>query len=233
MLPLDHFKHTSNSGTIQASNSFDFHEWAYLKCKRCLDALIMSLARMYAMPINFYLELLEGDACHIMGVHQHILEKSSMFNSFVSLQNLFSSSGLVKISASWSSVPTLSMQMSPFCWWSLMKWWQTSICFVLECWTGLLVSFTTLSLSHSNGTCLNLIPKSLKVASSKVIEHNNYRSKCTPLRRLKVLYYFASLMTKTQVIFPIVVMCPMCSFSQLCIPHNRSPNIQSTKILLL
>ena len=26
MLPLDHFKHTSNSGTIQASNLFDFHE---------------------------------------------------------------------------------------------------------------------------------------------------------------------------------------------------------------
>ena len=26
MLPLHHFKHTSNSGTIQASNSFDFHE---------------------------------------------------------------------------------------------------------------------------------------------------------------------------------------------------------------
>ena len=26
MLPLDHFKHTSNSGTIQALNSFDFHE---------------------------------------------------------------------------------------------------------------------------------------------------------------------------------------------------------------
>jgi hypothetical protein len=29
MLPLDHFKHRGNSGTIQASNSFDFHEWAY------------------------------------------------------------------------------------------------------------------------------------------------------------------------------------------------------------
>jgi hypothetical protein len=26
MLPLDHIKHGSNSGTIQASNSFDFHE---------------------------------------------------------------------------------------------------------------------------------------------------------------------------------------------------------------
>ena len=112
----------------------------------------------------FYLELLEGEACHIMGMHQHIFEKSRMFNSFLSLQNLFSSYGLVKISASWSSVPTLSMQMSPFCWWSLMKWWWTSMCFVLECWTMLLVSFTSLSLSQSNGTCLNLIQKSLRVA---------------------------------------------------------------------
>ena len=29
MLPLDHIKHRSNSGTIQASSSFSFHEWAY------------------------------------------------------------------------------------------------------------------------------------------------------------------------------------------------------------
>ena len=130
----------------------------------CLDALIMSLARMNVMPINLYLVLLEGEAYYITGVHQHILVKSSMFNSLLSLQNLFSSSGLVKISVSWSSVPTLSIQMSPFYWWSLMKWWLTSIWFVFECWTGLLVSFTTLSLSHSNDTCLNLIPKSLKVA---------------------------------------------------------------------
>ena len=69
-----------------------------LKCERCLDALNMSLARMYAMPINFYLGLLEGEACHISGeVHQHIFEKSNMFNSFLSLQNLFSSNGLVKL----------------------------------------------------------------------------------------------------------------------------------------
>ena len=68
------------------------------------------------------------------------------------------------ISATWSSVPILSMQMSPFCWWSLMKWWRTTMCFVLVCWTGLLVSFTALSLSHSNGTCLKLIPKSFNVA---------------------------------------------------------------------
>jgi len=61
------------------------------------------------------------------GVHQHIFEKSSMFNSFLSLQNLFSSNGLVNISASWSSLSILSVQMSPFCWWSLMKWWRTSV----------------------------------------------------------------------------------------------------------
>ena len=117
------------------------------------------------MPINFYLGLLEGEACHISGeVHQHIFEKSNMFNSFLSLQNLFSSNGLVNISASWSLVPTLSMQMSPFCWWSLMKWWWTSMCFVLACWIGLLVNLIALSLSHSNDTFLKLIPKSLKVA---------------------------------------------------------------------
>ena len=128
------------------------------------NALNKSLAMDEWHVNQLYLALLEGVACHIMRVHQHIFEKSSIFNSFLSLQNLFSSSGLVKMLASWSSVPTLSMQMSPFYWWSLMKWWRTSMCFVLECWTGLLVSFTALSLSQSNGTCLNLIPKSLKVA---------------------------------------------------------------------
>ena len=38
--------------------------------------------------------LLDGEACYISGeVHQHIFEKSNMFNSFLSLQNLFSSNG--------------------------------------------------------------------------------------------------------------------------------------------
>ena len=48
------------------------------------------------------------------GVHQHIFEKSNMFNSFLSLQNLFSSNSLVNISASWSLVSTLSMQCPLF-----------------------------------------------------------------------------------------------------------------------
>jgi hypothetical protein len=83
-------------------------------CEEWLDALNKFLAMDEWHVNQFYLDLLEGEACHIMEVHQHIFEKSSMFNSFLSLQNLFSSSGLVKISASWSSVPTLPMQMYPF-----------------------------------------------------------------------------------------------------------------------
>ena len=156
-----------------------------------------------------------------------------MVNSFLSLQNHFSSNGLVNISASWSSVPTLSMQISPFCWWSLMKWWRTSMCFVLACWTELLVNLIALSLSHSNGTFWTWFQSHSKWPSSKVFVHNNYRLICIWLRRLIMQHYFTSLMTKTQVIFPIVDIYPMCSFSQLCILRNRNPNIQSTQILLL
>ena len=106
----------------------------------------------------------EGEASYTLGVHQIMLEKSRMFNSFLSLRNLLSSIGLVNISASWSSVPTLSMQISLFYWWSLMKLCLMSMCLVFKYCTGLLVSFTTLSLSHSNGTCLNFISKSFNVA---------------------------------------------------------------------
>jgi len=47
------------------------------------------------------------------GVHQHISEKSSMFNSFLSLQNVFSSSGLVNILAMIISAYTLNANV-PF-----------------------------------------------------------------------------------------------------------------------
>ena len=183
------------------------------KYKICLDALIKSLA-MDGWHVNqLYLAWLEGEACHIVGVHQLILEKSSMFNSFLSLQNLFSSNGLVKISASWSSMPTLSIQMSHFCWWSLMKWWQTSMCFVLECWTELLVSFTTLLLSHSNGTCLNLILKSLKVAFIQSNWAQQLPSEIYSALAVESATLFCFFDDQKQVIFPIVDMCPMCSFS--------------------
>ena len=99
-----------------------------------------------------------------VGVHQHIFEKSNMFNSFLSLQNLFSSNGLVNISASWSSVPTLSMQMSPFLL-VISYEMMADINVLYSCMLNrILVNLIALSLSHSNGTFLNLIPKSLKVA---------------------------------------------------------------------
>jgi hypothetical protein len=62
-----------------------------------------------------------------------------------------------------------------------------------------LVSLTALPLSHSNVICLNLIPK-----SPKVVVPNNYRPKCTQLWLLNVQHYFASSVTKTQVIFLIL-----------------------------
>ena len=124
------------------------------------------------------------------GVHQHIFEKSNMFNSFLSLQNLFSSSGLMNMSASWSSVPTLSMKMSPFvddllwnndghqcalflhvepgCWWA----WLHSHCHI-----AMALSWTWFQ-SHS------------KWPSSKVFVHNNYRWICIWLWRLIMQHYF-------------------------------------------
>ena len=74
MLPLDKVKHRSNSGTIQASNSFDFHEWAY-KHEEWLDALNKSLAKNICHAKQLYLALLEGEACHISGgASTHIWE---------------------------------------------------------------------------------------------------------------------------------------------------------------
>ena len=135
------------------------------KCEICLDALIMSLARMYAMPINFYLGLLEGEAYHMSRGCINIYLRNLICSTHFLACKTFS-----HLMAWWIyrqvDLRCLHSQCKCplFCWWSLMKWWQTSICFVLECWTGLLVNLIALSLSHSNGTFLNLIPKSFKVA---------------------------------------------------------------------
>ena len=134
------------------------------KMKRWLDALNMSLARMYAMPINFYLGFLKGEACHISGgASTHIWEIQ-----YVQLIPKLTKPFLIQwlgeyIGKLIFGAYTLNANV-PFCWWSLMKWWRTSMCFVLACWTGLLVNLIALSLSHCNGTLLNLITKSLKVA---------------------------------------------------------------------
>ncbi len=67
------------------------------------------------------------------------------------VMNLFSWRGFVKMSASWSSVPTLSNSMWPLSTWSLMKWCLTSMCFVLACGIGFCVIAIALVLSQKMG----------------------------------------------------------------------------------
>ena len=56
--------------------------------------------------------------------------------------------GLVNISAICSSVLTWVSMMFPLSTWSLKKWCLTSICLVLEWWTGFLETFIAEVLSH-------------------------------------------------------------------------------------
>ena len=80
--------------------------------------------------------------------------ESKPLSSLRNLQKVFSSRGLVKISASWFSVLTWNTSISPFCWWSLKKWCRMSMCFVRLCSTGLSAMRIALSLSHRSGTVL-------------------------------------------------------------------------------
>ena len=137
------------------------------------------------------------------------------------------------MSVSWSSVPTPYMQVSFFCWWSLMKWWRISMCFVLACWTGLLVSLIALSLSHSNGTCLNLISKSFKVAFIQSI--------CAQ-QLLADMYLASAIDNATLFCFfddhetsdlPNNWHVPEVLFFQPCILHNPSQSNQLAQTLLL
>ena len=75
-------------------------------------------------------------------------EDSKIFSSHRNLQNLFSSKGLVKISASWSSIFTWSMRIFPLRKWSRRKWWRIWMCMVFECCTGLYAILIALSLSQ-------------------------------------------------------------------------------------
>jgi hypothetical protein len=58
---------------------------------------------------------------HMYVIDQSKLRESKIFSSLHNLQKVFSSNGLVKISASWFSVLTWYTSIPPFCWWSLRK----------------------------------------------------------------------------------------------------------------
>jgi hypothetical protein len=93
---------------------------------------------------------------HMYAIDQSKLRESKTFSSLRNLQNVFSSKGLVKISASWFSVLMWYTSISPFYWWSLRKWCQMSMCLVRLCSAGLSAKRIALSLSHRSGTLLRL-----------------------------------------------------------------------------
>jgi hypothetical protein len=100
---------------------------------------------------------------HMYAIHQSKFSESKTFSSLRNPQNLFSSKGLVKISASWFSVLMWQTSISPLCWWSLKKWCWMSMCLVRLCSTGLSTKRIALSLSHRSGTLLRLKPMSRRV----------------------------------------------------------------------
>ena len=164
MLPLDHFKHTSNSGTIQASNSFVFMNEP-ITCEEWLDALSKSLAKYVCMPINFYLGLLEGEACHISGrcINTYLRSQVCSIHSLACKTSSYQVAWLKYHQVNhrcphsqckcplfiddllWNDgghLYALFLNVEPGCWWAS----QHSHCHI------------------ENDTCLNLISKSLKVA---------------------------------------------------------------------
>jgi hypothetical protein len=58
---------------------------------------------------------------HMYAIDQSKLREYKTFSSLRNLQKVFSSNGLVNISASWFLVLIWNTSISPFCWWSLRK----------------------------------------------------------------------------------------------------------------
>jgi hypothetical protein len=163
---------------------------------------------------------------HMYAIDQSKLHESMTFSSLRNLQNLFSSKGLVKISASWFSVLIWYTSISLFCWWSLRKWCQMSMCLVRLCSTGLFAKRIALSLSHRSGTLLRFSQSLGGFASSKVVARNIVlRQHTRPQRwigqRMSVSWNF-----RTPGTFQEIGTSLMYSSYQPCTRHNRSLCIQ-------
>ena len=114
-------------------------------------------------PLQYILPIHASWSIKWCAIVQATLRESSIFSSLRKVQNLDSSRGLVKISASCFLVLKWQILISPLVSWSLKKWCQMSICLVLEWLTGLFASFMALSLSHKSGILVNWHPKSRRV----------------------------------------------------------------------
>ena len=136
---------------------------------------------------SFYYYLVIKQIC---ARNQAKLRESKIFSSFLKAQNLHSSSGFVKISASCLSVLTCWSAISPLASWSLKKWCRMSMCFVREWFTGL---FAWHSRCHTKvESWLTHIQSPLRFASSKVVGHSKRRPPHTRLRRWTKQRSFAS-----------------------------------------
>ena len=106
---------------------------------------------------------------------QTTLQESRIFSSLRKAQNLDSSRGLVKISASCFLVLTWWFLIFPLASWSLKKWCRMSMCLVLEWLTGLLANFMAFLLSHKSGILVKWHPKSWRVCfiQSSLAQHTS------------------------------------------------------------
>ena len=198
--------------------------WSKVKLLHTLYDGYLNYVRqaLYALPrhVVFYNAMQGTTQAHLLVK----LWKSRTLSSFRNLQNVASSSGLVKIFVNWSSVLTPSNDISFFATWSLRKWWWISMCLVRECWTGLFTSFTALSLSHKRCTFSKLHHSLAKFVSCKIFVHNKHPRQCIPLWRWTKPHYFVSWRTKTQVIYQANGTLRMCFFYPLCNRHNPNRN---------
>jgi hypothetical protein len=159
---------------------------------------------------------------NIYAIDQSKFRESKTFSSLRSLQNIFSSKGLVKISASWWSVLIWQTLMSPFCWWSLKKWCQMSRCVVRLCSTGLSVKRIALSLA---GLCSDRSQSPAEFASSKIVARNTGLRQHTQPRRWIRQHMFVSLNSNIPRTFLETIKSLMCFPYQLWTWHSQSLKI--------
>jgi hypothetical protein len=166
---------------------------------------------------------------HMYAIDQSKLCKSKTFSSLCNLQNLFSSKGSVKISASWFSVLMWYTSISSFCLWSLRKWCRMSVCLC-----GCVQQDYPLIGLHSHchigvGLCSDCSQSPRGFASSKAVAHNTVLRQRTQPQRWIGQQMFVSWNSRTPGTFLEIGTSPMCSSYQPCTRHSRSPSIQSSQ----
>ena len=118
--------------------------------------------------------------------------------------------------------------------WSRMKWYQISICFVLKCCTGWERSWWHFHYHTKEALRHKWHRNPSKFASSKQVEHNNYRQPHTPLPWTRETCNFASWNTNSPKSNQEIGTLQKWTSYPLCLPPNRNLYIlQAWSLLLL